>query len=240
MQTTRVFCFPFAGGDFFSYRPFLKVAPSELQFMPVELPGRGKRISEPLVSDVKVIAQDIYRSMIPHIDKPYAIYGHSMGAIIAYLVTRIIVKEKKNRPVTMLLTGAMGPSVLKDEPVRHLMTYDELVIELRKLGGVPEEVLNNKNLMDFYSTILRSDFKAVETFDYKPEEPINIPITVITGTQEKITRDQAMTWKNETTGEFKFFQFPGDHFFIFDNPAEIVRRIYLDISRNTTLTKSFY
>lgn len=236
MSKINLFCFPFAGGDFFSYRPYVEIAPSLISLMPVELPGRGRKINQPLQKDIHRLSEIALDQIAPHVHEPYAIYGHSMGALLGYLVIKQLLLMHLPPPVHLFVTGARGPSIRRTEPLRYLMTDAELKAELKSLGGVPDEVLNNKQLMDFYSVILRSDFQAVETYRYQPSEPFAIPITVIVGTQEKITFEEARAWQQETTSLVKILQFPGDHFFILKWPAEVLRTIHNDLTAQVSKT----
>jgi surfactin synthase thioesterase subunit len=225
MNKLNVFCLPFAGGNKYSYRGYVRHAAPNLNIIPIELPGRGSRFKEQLLTSADEMANDVLNQLEPQLNEPYAIYGHSMGTVIGYLVTRKIIERNLPRPRFLVMTGSGGPSVDYNEPVRYLLPKNEFIQKVRELGGCPEEILQDENMMLFFEPILRADFQVVETFDYTELPPFDIPITVMVGLNEKATYNDALAWKKETTGKVEVRQFPGKHFFIFDYEKEIVEII---------------
>jgi surfactin synthase thioesterase subunit len=244
MKKINLFCLPFAGGSKYSYRGYARYASDDLNVIPIELPGRGTRFKDALLKDAHKMAEDVLNQIRPLLNKPYAIYGHSMGTLIGYLLTRRILEEGLPQPGYLVFTGCGGPSVKYDEPIRYLLPRDEFLAKIRELGGCPEEILQDENMMLFFEPILRSDFQVVETFEYKKEEPFDIPILVMIGLNEKATYEQALAWQEETTAAVEVRQFPGKHFFIFDFEWEIMKaisklnnKIYKD-EKATSLSKA--
>jgi surfactin synthase thioesterase subunit len=225
MSKVKLFCLPFAGGSRYSYNGYVKSAPSNLLVVPVELPGRGLRFNEELLVSAHTMVDDLFQQISGDLNQPYAIYGHSMGTLLGYLLTKRILKEKLRKPQHLFFSGRGGPSVKYDEPPRYALPKSEFVKKLRELGGSPDEVLEDDGLIDFFEPILRADFKAVETFEYEASEPFDIPITVMIGTNEKTNYEQAMAWKKETVSEVTVRQFPGKHFFIFQFEKEVIKII---------------
>lgn len=231
-MNTTIFTFPFAGGSKYSYNLFRKFLPENILLEPLELPGRGERIGENLVPDLNAMAEDVYQAIKNKLPERYVFYAHSMGTILAYLVTQKILRDGLNPPLHLFLTGASGPSNPERERDRHLLPTPEFKEKLNEYGGSPDEVLQNDDLFTFFEPILRNDFKAVETYYYdEPEQKLNIPLTVLYGSSEKITREEVELWKLETTAEVNIRQFPGGHFFIYDYPAEVMK-ILLRIALN--------
>ena len=239
MNKANLICFPHAGGSKFSYNRFIGVASGGLNIIPVELPGRGARIHEKLIENAYHMVDDVFEQIEPKIalDVPYAIYGHSMGALIGYLITRRIARESMPMPIHLFFSGAKPPFTLEEEPPVHLFKREELIDQLRRLGGIPDRILNNENLIRFLEPIVRADFRVIRTYQHHPEQPFNVPITVIIGTHENISRQQALLWQKETVKktEVKFFE--GDHFFIFDHAKEIMKLV--DQRINQTLATNF-
>lgn len=227
MKKFDVFFLPYAGGNKYSYREYEEKAPPFLHLIPLEYPGRGERVNEPLLTTFDAIVNDLYhqiKSRITH--EPYAIYGHSMGALGAYLLTRKLITNKHTPPLHIFVTGTIGPSALtRREKKRHLLGKDEFIEEIKSLKGISDEILENEELMNYFEPILRADFTAVETYLHQEADPMDVPITVITGMEEDMEPEEIKLWQNETKHPVDFRRFPGSHFFIFNYIREVLEII---------------
>ncbi len=223
----NIICLPFAGGNKYSYRQFKDKAPSFINLIGYEYPGRGARIKEPLLADAEAIVNDLYDNILTVADRnEYAIYGHSLGGLIGYLITRKLVENGHRPPSHLFISGTTGPSsVSRGEKKRHLLSKQDFIQELKDLKGMPDEILENEDLLDYYEPILRSDFMASENYIYESSSPLDIPITVITGTEEEMELSDIELWQNETTQIVDFKRFPGNHFFIYDQIQAIIQII---------------
>ncbi|MBE7172518.1 MAG: thioesterase [Williamsia sp.] len=224
----NLFCLPFAGGNSYSYRQYAEKASSYLNVFPVDYPGHGTRMHEPLIEDIRVLVHDMYLQISPKIGRTdYAIYGHSLGGLVGYLVTRELLKNNHKAPLHLFITGTSGPAALsRTDKKRHLLPRDEFLAEIKRYGGMPDEILDNDEWMDFFEPILRADFKVSENYIYGNDPPLKIPITVITGSEEDIETADISIWQKETNCTIDFKQLPGNHFFIFDYPHTIIEIIY--------------
>lgn len=220
----NVFCLHFAGGNKYSYREYVEKAPAFLNLVALESPGRGARMKEPLISDINAMVNDLYRQISDKVDKtPYALYGHSMGGLIAYLLTLKLRENNHTLPVHLFITGTTGPSATsRSEKKRHLLNQQEFLEEIRELGGMPDEILQNEEMLHYFEPILRSDFMISENYIHGNHAPLNIPFTVITGTNEEMESEDIHLWQKETTCDIDFKKFPGNHFFIYKYTQEIV------------------
>lgn len=220
----NLFCLHFAGGNKYSYRQYSEKAPSFLNIIPIEAPGRGARMKEPLISDIESLVKDFYKQVSKKVDEgPYAIYGHSMGGLVAYLLTLELINKGHTEPLHLFITGTTGPSApSRIEKKRHLMDKKEFIEEIKELGGMPEEILQNEELLYYFEPILRSDFRVSENYVHENNPPLNIPITVITGMGEDMEDEDIRLWQNETTYVVDFKKLPGNHFFIYQYASEIV------------------
>lgn len=221
----NLFCIPFAGGSKSAYHNYIDKARDILAVIPLELPGRGSRYREPLLTDVHAMVEDLLQQIRPALQQPYALYGHSMGALLCYLLSVRIIREEINSPLHLFLTGKGAPSIRTDGPVLHLLPRDHLVNELRKMGGTPDIVLNDSKLLDIFLPVIRADFEALENFRYKEPANLNVPITVVTGSEETISAERIEAWRLETCGRVDTIVLPGNHFFIFEHTSEIIRLI---------------
>jgi surfactin synthase thioesterase subunit len=233
--TFNLFCLPFAGGNKYSYHEYIKRAPSFLNIIPLEYPGRGARMKEPLVSDIDTLTNDLYQQIRNHIDqKDYAIYGHSMGGLLAYLLTRKLTENRHKTPAHLFITGTTGPSASsRSDKKKHLLSKKEFINELKEFEGIPDEILESEELLSYFEPILRADFKATENYVYKDNTPLDIPITVITGTEEDMEIADIQLWQKETQSVVCFRRMPGKHFFIFKYPNEIIEIISKRLSVHT-------
>ncbi|MBC7887441.1 MAG: thioesterase [Ferruginibacter sp.] len=232
-KTTHLFCLPFAGGNKYSYREFVEKAPSFLNIITLEYPGRGNRMREPLPDDIDELTNDLYNQVIPLLgNENYAIYGHSLGGLMAYLLTIKLLGNGQKAPTHIFITGTTGPSALsRTEKKRYLLEKKEFIDEVRELDGMPDEILNNEELLYYFEPILRADFKISETYVYEEHPPLDIPFTVITGTQEDLELPDIQLWQKETNYPVDFKRMPGKHFFIFQHAFKIIeiisKKLYL-------------
>ena len=226
-QAFNVFCLPYAGGNKYSYREFKAKAPPFLNFIMLEYPGRGARISEPLTTDIHAIVADLYRQIRNKIDTAdYAFYGHSMGGLVAYLLALKVREHQHRQPLHLFITGTSGPSSpSRGEKKRFQMVQEEFIQEIRDFGGMPDEMLANTELLHYFVPILRSDFEASETYIHDVQPPLDIPVTVITGTGEDMEAGDIEMWQKESLHKVDFRRLPGKHFFIFEFVPEIIQLI---------------
>jgi surfactin synthase thioesterase subunit len=222
-EKITVFFLPFAGGSRYSYNQFKQTAPSWMKVEPLDLPGRGGRFKEEMVSTIEDAVDDLYEQIKNKIDQPYAIYGHSMGATLAYLLARKIDEFRRPLPSYVFLTGTCGPTADRERKMRSTLPKDEFIQEVKNMGGSPDEILKDDQLMEFFEPILRGDFRILENYSHKAEEPLNIPFTVIIGSDEEVTDEEAKTWGREFAQPIDFHVMPGNHFFIFDQHEEVLR-----------------
>lgn len=216
----QLFLIHFAGGNEYSFRfmiPYLK----NFEVIPLELPGRGNRIKEPLLTDYERAADDIYQQIVSkQSSSPYLIYGHSLGAYLTLTVANKL--EKINRaPACIIVSGNPGPGV-RENRKRYLFEQDEFIKELRRLGAFPEQLIENKELFSFFEPILRADFELAEKEDVTPAKAINIPIYALMGSTEENT-DKIENWKRFTNSGFQSEILEGNHFFIFKHGEYLAR-----------------
>ena len=225
IEPINVFCFPFAGGSKYSFYPFFRSKPVGLNIIPLDLPGRGGRIAEPLLEDIHEMVDDLYEQINGSLHMPYAFYGHSMGTILGYLTTKKIQKHNRPEPGHIFVSGRGAPSVTDKTPPRHNLPKDKFIQSLKDLGGSPKEVFEDENLINFFEKIIRADFKAIENYTYESSEKLDIPFDVFIGKDEDVTLEEAQAWGNHTNQPVAIEQFEGNHFFIFDFAPTIMERI---------------
>jgi len=236
MKKTTLICLPFAGGNVYAYRQLEQVCPPNLVMKTVEPPGRGMRIAEPLVEDAHAVADDMLaqvRPIIAEAQQPYAIYGHSMGALIGYLLTKRIIAEGLPQPIQLIVTGRRSPSVGYTHPPRHLLPKAEFLEVLRNYGGSSEAALAEPEVMAVYEPIIRADFKVVETYQHQATAPFDVPLLAVIGRNEEVTLEEAQRWQELTSVPITVKQFPGNHFFIYPHAFELMKLITRTINAKT-------
>lgn len=227
----QVFLLHFAGGNCYSFQFMKPFFPAEFEFCPMELPGRGKRMSEKLLIDTDEAVNDYINQIKSRRNQnPYMIYGHSMGASLGLLVAKKM-EELGDAPARLIVSGNAGPGT-RDDKRRSIMGDEELKADLRKLGGIPDQVFENKELYDFFVPIMRADFAVLENEkelgnDFK----ISTPVTALMGDQEE-TVAKIKNWRNFVSNEFEHYILKGNHFFINDQPAKIVNTIKVAYDRS--------
>ena len=232
MKKINIICLPFAGGNKYSYRAYSAFHTASLNFVTLEYPGRGARIKEDLTFNLEDLVDDLYTQCAALVSEgEYALYGHSMGGLMVYLLTRKILANNLNAPKHLFVTGTVGPSSpMRLERKRSLLSKEAFLQEIKDFGGMPDEILKNDEMLDFFEPILRADFTVSESYRHIPSSPLNVPITVVTGSQEDMEVDEIKTWQRETTKPVDFIVLGGGHFFIYEHVERIIDIIHNKLS----------
>jgi surfactin synthase thioesterase subunit len=217
----KLFCIPFSGGNSYSYSGFKKYLPDSLELCNLELPGRGKRISEPLLYSIKDMTEDLFKQIKDNIDGKYLIFGHSLGALLGITLCRYIAAKEMKLPLMLFLSGHGAPSLIKPNN-RHLLQDNEFIDMLREMEGTPEELLKDKSFVEFFLPVIRADFKSISDYKYTPKNcQINVPISVLLGNDEDVSNEEAAAWQLETDNTISIQRFEGGHFFIFNHAEKV-------------------
>ena len=232
LNTKILIVLHYAGGSAYSMMGLKKNIDPNIKVFFIELPGRGKRIKEELITDVNLIIDDLFEKVDFLISESseYYIFGHSMGALLGYLLVHRFIKENKKLPSHLFVSGTGGPSKERDEKL-SLLSSKDFRLKLKEYGGSSDEVLNDDSLMDFFEPIIRSDFKVIESYSYVEQEKFNVPITGFYGSEEKTSLSDMKLWQKESSYQTKIFEFSGNHFFINENWEDISLIVNNVISR---------
>ncbi|WP_371478842.1 thioesterase II family protein [Kitasatospora sp. NBC_00315] len=222
----RLVCFPHAGGAASFWFPLTRLLPAGVELLAVQYPGRQDRRAEPCIDDIGTLADrtaEVLRRQHP--DEPLALFGHSMGAAVAFETARRLERDS-GRPVAHLfVSGRRSPGEFRAEYV-HLRDDDGLIAELGTLGGTAPELLADPELRDLVLPPVRSDYRAIETYRCPPDATVGCPVTVLTGDADpRVTVAEARRWEDHTTGAFDFEVFEGGHFYLEDHRAGVAGRI---------------
>ena len=225
----RLFCFPYAGGGLTAFRTWLDYLPHNVEVQVLEMPGREAQLRLPSFVRVEPLIRAIADAMKDYIDRPFAFFGHSMGALVSFELSRLLRREEAILPRALFVSGRRPPQ-LPIEPPTYNLPDEEFIAELREMGGTPEEVLRHPELLTLLLPTLRSDFELCQTYSYAEEPPFNFPITAFGGLNDKfVPREEMEQWREQTTGSFQLRMFPGDHFFLHSSQALLLQMLSRDV-----------
>ena len=229
----RLFCFPYAGSTAAVFRSWPQYLPSEIELCAVQYTGRGSRLAEPLGEDIVEVMNEIYQDLQQFLNKPFAFFGHSMGALVSYEFARRLQREQQAGPFELFVSGCSAPHVRMFDELTYNLPEPEFLAELRRLQGTPEEVLDNAELMQLMMPIIRADFKASQTYQYVPGPPLECPIRAFGGLKdEMVPREEVEAWSEHTHGSFRAQMLPGDHFFLNTSQSSLTRIIAHELITN--------
>ena len=219
-----IWCLPFAGASYYSYRPLFKSLENTIPVKYLELPGRGNRVDESLCINYHKMLDDLYDQIAPKVTEPFVLFGHSMGAQLAYDITCLLEIRAGLRPDKLVVSGRGAPHSVEMKR-RHDLPMNEFKQELKQLGGVPKEIIEDQEFFSFFERILRADFQAIEDYVYTGHNVLNVPILALLGDNEETTENQSRSWSQYTNNLFHLEIYKGGHFFLFDHVEEILKLI---------------
>ncbi len=211
----RLFCFPHAGGGATAFREWQGLALAGVEVCGVQPPGRENRFHEPPLTAMPALVEQANAALRPWLDVPFAFFGHSLGALLAFETARRLRRERGPLPAWLFVAGCEAPARFRAaDPPLHTLPRDRFLDELRRLKGTPEAVLRNAELLDALLPLLRADFAVLETYRYTAEPPLACPLTAFGGLEdEQVSPDSLAAWEAEATAGFDLHLLPGDHFF---------------------------
>lgn len=210
----RLFCFPYAGGSESVFRDWQRHLPGFIEVCAVRLPGRGVRIKEPAFTVLDDLVQAAALGLVKHINRPFAVFGHSMGAIIAFELARQLRREYGLEPVHLFVSGRCSPQTVRQDHAGDLPD-SEFIDLLKMINGTTTEALGDPELMQLMLPVLRADFALGRSHTHRLEAPLASPITVFGGLEDPtITRACLEGWREHTRSEFRIRMLPGSHFFL--------------------------
>jgi len=222
----RLFCFHYVGGSASAFRTWAQRLAPGVEVSAVQLPGRETRIREAPFTDLLALAERVAAELTPLLNgKPFAFFGHSMGALLAFEVTRELRRRGLPAPVHLFASSAAAPQNRMGR-TRHTLGDAELVEELRRLGGTPEEVLQHEELLQLVLPLLRADFSVVDTYRYREEEPLDVPLSAFGGREDDgVTEAHLRDWQSQTRAPFALRLFPGGHFYLHAHEGEVAAEV---------------
>jgi medium-chain acyl-[acyl-carrier-protein] hydrolase len=211
----RLFCLPYAGGSALIFRTWSNALPADIEVCPIQLPGRSTRLKEQPFTEMSALIQVLAQVLSSLLDRPFAIFGHSLGALIGFELARQLRRQYSLSPVRLFVSAGRAPQDSRRDSSIYALPANEFLAEVRRLNGIPKEVLAHDELMAIVLPLLRADFALYDTYEYSAEPPLKCPISAFGGLQDsKVSESDLEAWRDETTAFLSLRMLPGDHFFL--------------------------
>ncbi len=227
----RLFYFPFAGGNAAAILPWQDELGRSVELQVAQLPGHGARLFERPERDWDELVGRLAEAVAERADRPFAFFGHSLGALVAFEVARRLRRQELAGPSRLWASGAEGPQTRSVKQRLHDLPEPELIEALRDYRGTPGELLDDREMMELLLPGIRADFALSEQYRYRPEPPLELPVQVLLGDADPyVELDRAAGWARETTGPVRQRIFPGDHFFLQPHRAAIAELVVAELT----------
>ncbi|MFJ2606836.1 thioesterase II family protein [Streptomyces sp. NPDC091279] len=232
----RLLCLPHAGGSAGFFLPVARALSSVADVLAVQYPGRQDRRTEPCASSVTELADRLLPVLLDGwTDRPLALFGHSMGASVAFELAGLL-ERAGTPPAVLIASGRRAPSRLSPEYV-HTLGDEALVAELKQLSGTDARILGDDEMLRMVLPALRADYRAAETYQPERFHRVSCPVVTLTGDADpKVPLDDAEAWREHTNGTFEMHVFPGGHFYLADRAPDVITRIRTILARTALPT----
>lgn len=221
----RLLCLPHAGGSATFYRPLAAALAPRVSAYAVQYPGRQDRRREPCIESIEELADALYAALREWLRTPVALFGHSMGATLAFELALRMERRDGRGPVALILSGRRAPSRFRADTV-HLRDDDGILAELAALSGTEPALLADPDIRAMVLPALRGDYRAIETYRGGAADSVSSPILALAGEQDdRVATDDVAAWARHTTGEFGLRTYPGGHFFLNDHVPDIAELV---------------
>ena len=228
----KLICFPYAGAATTAFWSWRLRLPENVELCAIQLPGRHDRSLEPPFRRVSHALEEIGKSLLTVLDRPFAFFGHSMGAILSFEISRWLRHHRNLLPEVLFVSGRRAPQIPDTGPTRYLMDDAGFLDEIRKLNATPEEILANAEALKLFLAVLRADTELCETYAYLDDVPLACPIVAFAGMDDIEETSVLMKgWHLQTTRDFTLHQLKGDHFFLRSSEPELLRLLLMELSR---------
>ena len=216
-------CFPFAGGNAYCYQKLKAQLPYEIKTL--ELPGRGTRSTEPFLKSISALVSDFFdTNELPKDD--YFLFGHSMGASLAYEIAVEVHNKQLNMPKCLVVSGRKAPTIAcEDDPPDYMLSGQDFLDCLQGYGGTPQAILQEPELMAYFEPILKADLEAIDTYHNPTPLALPIPVLVLVGTEDDAKGREVTDWNKTSSISVDIKWFPGGHFFIFEQTALLKKHL---------------
>jgi medium-chain acyl-[acyl-carrier-protein] hydrolase len=231
---SRIFLFPYAGGDPSVFSSWSAQLPDSIESHIIHYPGRGSRYNEAPVRSLIALTSDLTQAIQPLLDKPFTFFGHSLGGLVAFELARRLRQNGLPQPSAIFISACGAPHIPDTQPPIHALPEGEFIESLKRLNGIPNEIINNTEVLKLFISILRADLELIERYEHKTDTPLDVPILAIGGLDDhRISRERLEGWVDHTNVDFRATYFPGDHFFINTARDSVIASIVREIDTLT-------
>ncbi|MFJ9536542.1 thioesterase II family protein [Streptomyces sp. NPDC101225] len=236
----RLVCFPHAGGSATAFKDLAQRLPAGFDVLCVQYPGRQDRYHEEPFTAVAPLVEAVAAELAGEIaaapGRPYALFGHSMGALLAFETARVLAgRGELPQPRRLFLSGRGGPAT--GRVPYHLFDDSDVLADVRRLGGTDQAMLEDPDLLELVLPALRADYRALGTYRWQGGAPLATPVTALTGDSDPMMSvEDADTWQAHTSGDFTVQVFPGGHFYLFDQLDAVAAAVTGDLLGEGVLT----
>jgi medium-chain acyl-[acyl-carrier-protein] hydrolase len=222
----RLFCFPYSGAGASIFRTWAAPLAPHIEVVAVQLPGRETRRKEPLFANLPALIEALTPALLPYLDRPFAFFGHSVGALISFEMARQLRRVGHSPPVQLIVSSRPAPQLPAATPPIHHLPDADFLAALQRYSGTPAIVLENADVMNVFMPILRADLAMNETHVYQPEAPFEFPIAAFGGLQDpQVSQAALASWSEQTSADFQIELLPGNHFFLKEQKMAILHHI---------------
>lgn len=223
----RLFCFPFAGGNAARYISWSGRVSSKIEIHPVQHPGHGNRMGEELITSVEDMVNGLLDALGALLDAlPFSFFGYSMGSIISFELARALRARNLPQPEALFLAATRAPDCKSEVSNVHKLSDIDLLKRVKAIDGIPDEFFDHPELVESMLPILRADFKICETYNFKQETPLRMPIFAFCGNDDKSALpSEVEPWQRQTEGEFDIRVYTGKHFFLNAYEGDVIQAV---------------
>lgn len=228
----RLFCFHHAGGSAALFREWPRLIEPGYEIVGIQLPGREHRLRETPYDSLKSLLPALHSAIASELTTPFAFFGHSMGSLLAFELTRELRRAGAGLPVCLFVSSRGGPVAGHPPPLRMpALDQDLLSMVQQRYGGIPEKILRDSEMMKLLLPALRADLTILDTYSYEPEPPLPIPIAAFGGSEDHaVPPNLLQNWEAQTSNSFRVELFRGDHFYLKQMPYRLAASISSDIA----------
>jgi medium-chain acyl-[acyl-carrier-protein] hydrolase len=211
----RLFCFPHAGAGGLAYREWARLLPPAIQVLPVLPPGRETRLRETSYTSIEPYVDDLATALAPELRAPYALFGHSLGALVAFELARRLRAARLAAPAHLFVSGRIAPQLSEHRRILHRLPTSDLAKELAALGGIPAGIDLGDQRLSYLLTALRADLAVNESYAFRTEPALGTAVTALGGTADpRVNESELAAWRAQTSGPFALRTYRGGHFYL--------------------------
>jgi medium-chain acyl-[acyl-carrier-protein] hydrolase len=226
----RLFCFPYAGGGASIFRPWVDALPPEVEICGIQLPGRESRLGEQAYTRLTPLIQALEGAISPYLDRPFAFYGHSMGALLSFELARQLRRTQDKLPVCIYLAAYRAPQ-LPNPNIKIYHLPSEVFKVVLRADGIPDTILKNEELMQAILPTLRADFELCDTYEFRDEPPLACPFLIFGGLEDvRVRAADLEAWPVHSSAECHLSMLPGSHFFLHSAQDLLLTEISQDLA----------